>query len=145
MPSPKVYKITLKDMTGVPKSLTVPRLKVTYHRGRPRTTPSQDEVRYARKRPHQFAVEVLKAPRPVPPPEYADVTDDDLDEGTDEQVETNPIEEWLDLTGEAENGEPKNNEIKDFAKKYEIDLDGATRKDDMMSAVETWLNDRATG
>ena len=154
----KSYEIVLKDEEHVPRAMTVARLNITFKRGQRRMTQNLEEVRYAKMRPALFGVRVLSAPAaPVPPPVFESLSEEDemeledavVAEGED-MAEVEEVEEvdesksiekareaWLDLTGD---GTPKNEEIIAYAEFFNIDLDGATRKADMLDNIELYLD-----
>lgn len=138
---PKQYKITMKDVPGVSKSLTPASLKVTFLPGKPLVTSSAAVARYAQRRPTTFAIEVIAEKKtkktklePAPPtPEPA------IEIEPEEEPEVDPVEAWMELVSKSKSGLPKNDQIKVFADEHGIDLDGASTKDDMIMAVEDAL------
>jgi hypothetical protein len=130
----KTYRITMRRGANMPKSIRVPRLAMTFKPGVPVTTASAEALRYAKRRPHEFAVELLSAKKaravPAPPPPKPE---------PEPEVKASPTELWLDLW----DGEdpPTISKCKKFADEYDIDLDGAKLKSDIIEAIEVALED----
>jgi hypothetical protein len=158
------YEITLRKKTDAPLSLTPTKLRVTFRQGKVEKTANAALYRYARKHPQIFDIKIVltdgskmsaeryeelkrkarekkskkASSKPEPELEF-DEDDEDDDDDSEDLTELSAEEEWIAIMADASSSGPKNDVIEEFAERRKIDLDGKTRKADMIEIIEAAL------
>lgn len=163
------YEIMLRDSPNVPATFTIPRFKVILKRAQPYPTTDARLLEYARRRTdimvvrkahssadpnerqaplghHDMATGIPNRPPEYdpyagPPPASPPTKQEDF-APVDDEVFAGPAQEtYMRLTTDAGPKGPKNEVLIAFAAHYGIDLGGATKKSDLVDAIEASLEE----
>ena len=140
-----MYDITLRNVVGAPHEMKPPRAFAgghTFKRGVTVSTTSRTLANWARNQGQRFYVRVDEtAPAPAAKEKGSRPKKSRAKRAAapgEASEETNIQEAWAELWVGDE--KPRNSALLDFAVEHAIDLDGASRKDEMIATIESFLD-----